>query len=410
MYLDNYIKIKTILFILLLVIFYSCKRTGTNKSAENKSCINAIDLIPKADSVINNLSDIANDIRYIPLKMPVNMHVSAIDKLMTCSDTIYLSTVKNLLLFSNNGQYLDNLLGRNLKIKPAINFIYDFDISSDNKKVAILSNNRIYILNKIASRFNFTRLIILQSPYPSKISFVPGTYNILLSIVPVHGSEKSLNILINELGDTLFLKPNFFKFKVLNKTPGGSADEILQYNLSDKICFKESFSDTIFYVNNQSNTFKPWYILDSKGKAYPPRARGDSYFEIFDLTEYFKIDKILEVNRYILYNYSYINKKKGVYYQASMLYDRSSKKRIMIKQNNGLKDDICGGPDFRPFTVSENKLYAWIFPYSLKTFFTSSKFIQSNVKNEVKKEELKQLAQMLKKSDNPVLIIVTPKE
>jgi hypothetical protein len=93
-----------------------------------------------------------------------------------------------------------------------------------------------------------------------------------------------------------------------------------------------------------------------------------------------------------------------------MLFDRYSNKKIMIEQKQGLKDDICGGPDFRPYTVSENKLYAWAYPYSLKTYITSDIFLKSNVKNQEKKEELIQLGQFLKKTDNPVLIIVTPKE
>jgi len=75
-----------------------------------------------------------------------------------------------------------------------------------------------------------------------------------------------------------------------------------------------------------------------------------------------------------------------------------------------LKDNIIGVPKFHPKSCKEGKLFSWISLKALKKHVSSEEFKNLVVNNPEKKEALRKLADSLSETDNPVLIIVTPKE
>ena len=60
-------------------------------------------------------------------------------------------------------------------------------------------------------------------------------------------------------------------------------NESLQYKFENNACFKEEFSDKVFFVNRETYEFQPRLIFDSHGKGFLPRVRYD--------TEYAKSNK-----------------------------------------------------------------------------------------------------------------------
>ena len=93
---------------------------------------------------------------------------------------------------------------------------------------------------------------------------------------------------------------------------------------------------------------------------------------------------------------------------------------IGSKQNNfqalfnlgeGIANDIDGGPNILPLTTkNDNTIISLIDALTLKKYIITEEFKKSTPKYPEKKKELEKLANSLKETDNPVLMIVRLKK
>jgi hypothetical protein len=407
---------RTKLLIFLIIVFFSCGRKNSTKAVNADSVI-VIDLISEPESKIFLISDMATDLEYIPLQTTKISLVKSVTKIVTCNNKIYLRNgYTDVLCFDRAGKFLYRL-NKPGRGPGEYNFITDFDISSDDKTLIVISDGNLLVYNNTGTGFAYDKSInirqqALSNRYVSKISFVPLTTNIFLSIDPNTGTEKSLSILINTDGDTLNFKPNQYRFENIT-THVMMINESLHFNYENNVCFKEEFSDTVFFINKESNLFRPGIIFDSKGIGYPPRVRYDSEYGKRYSVKCYWVYLINETPRYIIFEYEH-NRTR-----FTMLYDKSSGKKIKLKEwqfmsgitlKKSLSDDINGGPAFDPEFCSENIVYTSIDALALKAYVAGDEFKMSKVKDPKKKNELKKLADSLNETDNPVLIVVTPKK
>lgn len=386
----------------MIVIFYSCGRKGINERDDTGSII-VIDLFSESESEITMASDILTDLDYISLQTTENALVGSITKIVTRDNKIYIkNSIDEILCFDNGGKFLNKLekIGRG---PEEYTFIADFDVSSDNKTLIILSSGKILIFKNTGDEFLFNRSIKLMRPFPSKIDMIPGTNNLLMSVDPTTGNEPSLSLLINLNGDTLYFKPNYYKFEKVDKFTRGMANESIHYDFASGICFKEEFSDTVFIINKESKIFQPRMIFDSRGKGFSPRIRYDTEYARNNANDLYWVYSIMEIPRYIIYTYQH-NKSRN-----KMIYDKSTNKKFKIALKDALKDDIVGGPVFDPDYCNEGKLCSSVDALTLKKYVAGEEFINSQVKDTKKKEELKKLANYLNEFDNPVLIVAKSK-
>ena len=403
------------LLIFLFIIFCSCGRNINQKTDDN---IKVIDLLSEPESEITNVSDIATDLVYAPLQTTENSLIKSITKIITRVNKIYIRNgYSDILCFDKEGKFLYKL-NKPGRGPGEYNFIRDFDISSDNKILTVISDGNLVVYNNTGTEFIFDKSINLMHLFQSnsqpisKISMIPGTNNILLSIDPFTGSEQFLSILINIDGDSLYFKPNHYMYEKTDVLMQ-MINESLQYNFENKVCFKEEFSDTVFFVNRETNEFQPRLIFDSHYQGASPRLRYDKEYGRSHFAEVYWVYLIIETPRYIIYTYEH--NKTGY----KMLYDKSANKKFKLNEwnyyndvasKNALKDDINGGPAFDPDFCSENIIYSYVDALTLKTYVASDAFKNAQVKDPKKKNELKKLADSLNETDNPVLILVTPKE
>ncbi len=85
--------------------------------------------------------------------------------------------------------------------------------------------------------------------------------------------------------------------------------------------------------------------------------------------------------------------------------------RVLFDPEKGLINDLDGGPNILPQTVKDNNtLVAWIEAIQLKNYIASETFKNSKPKYPGKKKELEKLANSLKETDNPVLVLVSLKK
>jgi hypothetical protein len=85
--------------------------------------------------------------------------------------------------------------------------------------------------------------------------------------------------------------------------------------------------------------------------------------------------------------------------------------RTLFNLGEGLTNDLDGGPKVIPLTTKDNNtIITMIDAIALKKHIASSQFKDSTPKYPEKKKELEKLANSLKETDNPVLVIVKLKK
>jgi hypothetical protein len=395
---------KTKLLILLIIIFCSCGRKSTHETGNAGSVI-VIDLLSEPGSTVKKLSEFAADIEYIPLQTKESSLMgSIIRKIVNIDKRIFIQNRDGIMCFNVDGKFLFKLENRG-RGPAEYTYLIDFDVSSDNKSLTILSNSKLLVYGISETGFTFQRSISLKDPAPSRVSIVPETDKVFLAIAPWSGTEPILSLLIKTVGDTINFKPNCYKYKMVRESNFRALNEMISYSIGDKVCFKEEFSDTVFYVDAKTNVFKPRMIFDSHGTALTPEMRGGS--ETSGKQTNF-IANIFETSRYVFYWYGTRETR------IRILFDKKTNTKYKLDTESELKDDLSCGPDFNIEFLnsfcSGGKLFSFVEAITLKKYVAGEDFKNAHASDPKKKEALKKLADSLKETDNPVLIAVTPKE
>jgi hypothetical protein len=297
-------------------------------------------------------------------------------------------------------------------------FITDFDVSFDNKILTILSSStRKFLIYGISDTgFTFQRSITLKDPAPWSVTLVPKTYKAFMAIPSWIGTEPTLSLLINTVGDTIHFKRNCYKYNKIQTGQGGSrSKEWLAYSTGNYVCFKEVCSDTVFYVDAKDNSFKPRIIFDTHGTFFTPEMKAGSE-KIRNNTTF--IHNIFETSRYVFYWYYTVIVEQRIVNLYGFLFDKKTETKYKFDVGEDrkikLKDDISGGPDFeiefQDNQCSAGKLFSFVEALALKKYVAGEDFNNAKVSDPKKKNELKKLADSLEETDNPVLIVVTPKD
>lgn len=161
------------LLTILLILICSCGRKD-NRVIENTNSIRVIDLLSEPVSEISNLSDMASDVEYIPLQTTRNSLIESIGKIIKCENKIYIKNELEIMCFDKEGRF-SHKLDKGGRGPEEYTYLFDFDISSDNKTLLILSNGKILEFNNTGNEFLFMKSINLKRPWPSKLDMVPGT-------------------------------------------------------------------------------------------------------------------------------------------------------------------------------------------------------------------------------------------
>ncbi len=403
---------RTKLLILAIMVFCSC---GNRKSddSDNASNVLQINLLSEPGPSVQKLSELAENVEYIPLQTTESSLMGNIRrKIVNINKRIYIINLEgiskqSILCFNMDGKFLFKVekTGRGPEEYKGIS---DFDVSSDNNVLAILSslNHKLLFYRISDSGFAFQRSVTLKDPYPYRISMVPETKNAFLAIPPWRGTEPTLSLLINSSGDTIHFKPNCYKYNNVRETSYMALNEMLVYSIGNATCFKEEFSDTVFFVDIKNNSFKPWVILNSHGTLSTPEIRGGAES---DEKHSNYIANVFETSRYVFCYYFSSGPTRNRF-----LYDRVSSTKYKLDIETGLKDDLTGGPDFNIEFLnnycSGGKLFSFVEAITLKKYVAGEDFKNVHVSDPEKKNEIKKLADSLNETDNPVLIVVTPRD
>ncbi len=166
------------------------------------------------------------------------------------------------------------------------------------------------------------------------------------------------------------------------------------------------YSDTVFVYRNKA--FEPHIIIDVGKLRITPEARTNSSVT-YIIHNFLTPRKLFECGDYIYYEFSYQPDDENEGF--SVIASKVNNFKILFDPEKGLINDLDGGPNIMPQTVKDNNiLVAWVDAIDFKNHVASEAFRKSNPLYPEKKKELEMLANSLKETDNPILMLVSLKQ
>jgi hypothetical protein len=387
----------TIIPILLLSLLVSCSSPG-------KIMVPEVDLLAPPDNYISRLSDIAEDIRYIPLGNSGDLPIGKISSIRVTNENIFVLSGDEIFCFDLEGKYCFrlNMQGRG---PGEYTYITKFDVDSNGEFLVLNVFGKLLFYRKVETGFVYEKeLKITSGPgyHLTGLNFVPGTHNVLISY-STEGIEEYRNILRNINGDTLLIRPNYYKYKPSQEMGFASFAEILQSSDGHQVCFMEFFNDTIFTVDGDGK-FVPELVLNVGKEGIRPEhianlTRGSAEL----LKKKLRIDEVLKCGEVFFWKIRY---DSHTYFEMLNIEEN-----LRFRSSNGftLIDDLTGGPDFEPKYSYGGELYSWVEAVTLKEHIKSEHFRELKVQNDIVKQGFVNLVNNLKEEDNPVLMVVRMK-
>jgi len=220
--------------------------------------------------------------------------------------------------------------------------------------------------------------------------------------------EKNIEILDKDgnLINTYSGKYNFTRDRVYNDW-----SECILYSYGGILHFKETHSDTIFYIDGLK--YIPKMILNSGDRQFTLEKRERINNEFLQnptkigetMARTLRPINLFETRKYVFYFYRYDRKGR------MLVYNKPTNNQIEIDSDIGIKNDIDGGLNIElKMTKDDNTVLSWFNAYELKQYIGSNAFKNSTPKYPEKKKELERLANSLDENDNPVMMLVKLKE
>lgn len=351
------------------------------------------------------LSDIADDITYIPLDNSFPIALIYPTSINILKNTIYLSARDiGIIKLSRDGK-MPKVIGRRSRGPGEWYYCMSVAVDPRTETVYVMDNN-----NEIKTYFKsgvFKGTLKLPGNEDgfcfSHISIYNS--NLFASQYINMGHAKYNWIILDTLGNIISYK--FNSIPTFTSNMGGRGGT---FKFEDKISYWDWYNDTIFTVSPDM-TFKPSYIFSlGEGKIPLDRIPSKDFLEIF--SKYYIAINILETKQYLLYLYG--NNKKG----TLALIDKKTKENYLTsipnEKDDGILNNLDGGLKFLPecyFTENNREyLLSIIDPFKLKKHVAGEEFVNFTCEFPEKKVLLQKLVENVKETDNPILMLVRLKK
>ncbi len=388
-------NLKTLL--ILMLILYSCSNDSTTS-------IKSIDVLTPTGPELKNLSDIATDIQYIPLETHPKALMKFVSGLKVTDDKFYIRNVSELLCFDKSGKFLYKL---NKQGRGPEEYLYlsDYDINPEKKEVVVLSGDKLVFFNELDTGFRYSRQLNLDIR-PQYCDFIPNQDNILLSFAASTGEKDYQCIIINQQGDTLFKRTNYYRFtKNSRVVMAFSIDNAINRN-NDELNIKGFLTDTMFTITKDYK-FIPCLILNTGGNGittdFLANVPLSDISSSVPMQKFVMFSEIIETDRYLLYRYSF--QENGFW----GVYDKKSGENRQFNVKALIRDDIAGGINIEPRFACNGILYSWTDALTFKKYMSSDESKDIELKSPERAAELKRIAESIREDDNNMLIVITPK-
>lgn len=391
-----------LLMLLLPALLLSCKNSNPVPPRPTRAFV-VYDLKELPEKMPIKLTDLgAMDIQYIPLETNEKSVIQRIGKIISSERYFITQFYKGVILFRSNGTFV-------AKIGPVGRGPKEFTVASC---VGINPENEtIYLIDGSQQRFlvysnNGKFIRTFKYPVRAPVDFMFTEGGILCYNKNTLGNIDASFILIDTVGQIIKSYPN--KYRWTGSVPTLAFDcENIFYNYGPRLIKKEVYCDTLFaYIDKD---FEPYATINIKNELrITPEVRSEVN-GIYIIQNFINPWKLFEFGDYIYYEFSLPQDGKA----ERMCFIGSKKKEIqaLINPDQGLIDDLDAGPGFLPMTMKDDStIIGCVEARQLKAHVASETFKNSKPLYPEKKKELEKLANNLKETDNPVLVMVKLKK
>ena len=419
-----------ILILTAVVAMNGCKSQTDTQPTE----LPVIDLESAIGSgKIFNLSDVATEIKYVPLETNKESLISNVNRIYYEKDRIYLFTTNNIVIFDSNGKHLLTF-DRRGNGPQEYNYISSNDVDPHSGNIllhAFCSDQTASILTYSPEGTLLSRYLSdsIQNVLNTKFFKLDDNKFIIKYPISIIDTVEAYAKVFDSSGTIVqrLYKPklDYYKRKYdrIIEISGKNGVKFnfeknyriypLGYRYREFLRFFFYENDTIFSIDRSLN-YSPVYVINF-GKYKNPEefdghhSKGD-HISLERGTCY-------ETDNFILAEFNLRNfahepletmfpngKGTSKNTKSFALYDKSSGKLTLmntpIPAKPGFKEDFEYGPPFFPSYLS-SQMYAIsiIYPDKLKSFADSNPV----------SAKLKSIAQNLKEFDNPVVVLVKMK-
>lgn len=390
---------------MLLILLMACNKTAIKSPIVSYNIENAV---KNVEHVM--LSDIANDIVYIPLETTKESIVANIRNIIFTSEYILVEDdFEKLLLFNKDGKFLRRI-GQKGNGPDEYLSANNIRISSSNEELYVFDGNRLKIMVFNLKTGKCTRKATLNF-IPSDFEFFNDTtLAFYCSTASFAFSQKNYHIFLVDtqhlkVTDSLY-KENILQIKDLATIDYGF---IKLYKDDNKLFCWDSNLDTVFYLDESKKTIKSHVFQYDKYKM-PAKYNYNSDFLNVKHNSFY-LNKLFETDKYFFL--------EGVYnmtYMRNILFNKNDQtsRNVVFDyeiQDQGFINDIDGGIPFWPKGVARpNELYDYISPIILKRLLKNDFFETIPVKNKEQNKQLKDALNNCNISDNPIIFIAKLKK
>jgi hypothetical protein len=409
------IKVKTLpkpllrfLLINLFLIGYAQCKSPVAKIDNTDSTIHQLitfDLKNFHDPTTIRLSEIgATEIEYIPLETTTQNVISQVNNVIFSNSYFLIYGYSSVNMFRHDGSFVTEVGTRGRGPYEFVS-VTDIDINPENESIYVTVGNKFLVFNK-----NGKFIRTFKGPLSgSRMNFKFTEDGFLCYYLNDEGNIVNSYILIDTTGKIIKNYPNRYSWK--RKGPGVFYMwENIFYKFSNQLFKKEIYCDTIFSFKNK--VFKPHMVIDVGKQRLTPEIRSSIVtrpdFSVTTYQNYITPWNLFEFGDFIYYEM--IMTLNGTHDLYSFIGSKKDNFRAMVAPEQGLTNDLDGGPDFWPRTIkNDSTIVSWIEALKFKQYIASDAFKNSSPKYADKKKELEKLAASIQENDNLIVILIKVK-
>lgn len=392
-------KVFILILITSLLVFYC-----NNSNNKDKDQIVTFDLkeLPEISTV--KLSDLGFvDIEYIPLETTTFSVISRINEIKIGNGFFLIKFFNAILKFQDDGSFITKI-GTEGRGPNEFTIAHDVDIDKKNQNIYLVSAWQMKF-NVYSESSKFLRTF--HCPLNTTNFKITEDWLLCYSINSFGNIETSFN-LIDTHGRIIKSFPNKYPWNKVQANTAIFKNENIFYRFNDRLFKKEIYSDTVYVFENK--VFKPHIVIEQGKKLLTTEARSE-FSSIYLFENFIDQNNLFEFGDYIYYEFMYGFKIGGNNKLYGFVGSKKNDFQVLINSEQGLTNDLDGGPNIWPKSLKDdNTIISWVDALQLKTLVSSEAFKNSRPKYQEKKKELEKLAERLKETDNPVLMLVRMKK
>lgn len=388
-------------FLLMLILpslLLSCKNSVPVSPRPTRALV-VYDLKELPEKISIKLTELgAIDIQYIPLETSEKSVIHRIGKIVSSKHYFITQFNNDVNLYRSDGTFVAKIgpVGRGPD-EFTVAHCVEFNPESET----------IYLIDGWQQRFlvysdNGKFIRTFKYPVRAPVDFIFTEGGILCYNQNPHGNIEDSYILIDTVGHVIKRYPNIYPWTRSVPTLAFDCENIF-YKYGPHLIKKEIYCDTLYAYRDKD--FEPYATIEIKnGLRITPEIRSEVNW-IYIIQNFVNPWKLLEFGDFIYYEFSLPQNGKA----ERMFFIGSKKKGIhaLINPDQGLIDDLDAGPGFLPMTMKDDStIIGCVEARQLKAHVASETFKNSKPLYPEKKKELEMLANKLKETDNPVLVLV----